>query len=147
MVNWPSAPIFQLLDRYPIDRPTAISTSGVALTTELLTRPALRQRLDEINVEPLKGSTPDSAKRTKVVTTVRATAMSGDSTAILEEGWARRTRSSRMGLRRSLRGMALVHPAHQQADLLSRQTFGRIDRREPAGREHGYPIGNFENLV
>ena len=33
MVNWPSAPMFQLLERYPTASPTAIRMSGVALTT------------------------------------------------------------------------------------------------------------------
>jgi hypothetical protein len=33
MVYWPSAPMFQTLARKPSERPTAISTSGAALTS------------------------------------------------------------------------------------------------------------------
>jgi hypothetical protein len=32
IVNWPSAPMFQLLDRKQTDSPTAIRMSGAALT-------------------------------------------------------------------------------------------------------------------
>ena len=50
-VSWPSAPMFQTLARKQTASPTPISTSGVALTTQLLDRPQAGHRLDEVDVE------------------------------------------------------------------------------------------------
>ena len=106
------------------------------LDDQLLERPAVGQRLDEVDVERLERI--DAVEREDdeaVVTTVSATAISGERSAIARDGCGRRTSSSRMlRLRRRDAVMLVVDAAHQQPDLVGGHRLGRIGRRQPARR-------------
>ncbi len=76
-VNCPSAPMFQTLARKPMAKPTAHSTSGVALTIS-----SPMPRLDDTGsmkkaCSALTGSKPSSRNSTKPLNRVSATASSG----------------------------------------------------------------------
>src|SRR5688572_21694436 len=74
--------------------------------------------------------------------------MSGERTAMAREGWPRRTSSSRMvSLRRHQSVMLVVDATHEESEPIGGHHLRRVERRQPAVREHGYPIGNLEYLV
>src|SRR5688572_21168931 len=84
----------------------------------------------------------------KVVTTVSATAMSGDSTAMAVEAWPRRASSSRtIGTALGQSVMLVVDATHQHADAVRRHGLGRIGRRQAPAGEHRYAVGDLKNLV
>src|SRR5690349_10654818 len=91
------------------------------------------------------GLKPRAAKMMAPVTTVRATARSGDSRAISREGSARLSRMSCIAASFPFR--AVANAGHEQADALAAEGANGPCRREPAAREHGGTIGNFEDLV
>ena len=78
ITNWPSAPIFQTFAWKPSDNPTPISTSGVAFTSSSA-RPSRLDTGSTKNVTiALTGSTPSMLNITMAVSTVRMTAITGD---------------------------------------------------------------------
>src|SRR5208282_5582464 len=81
------------------------------------------------------GFLPMIANRTAKVTTVSATAISGEATAITVERSARRSSTNCMLCLSLVRRPLGVRAAHQQSELLARR-FGRFERRRQPAVEH-----------
>src|SRR6185369_17225099 len=89
---------------------------------------------------PRSGSLPSSTNSTVPMTTVIASAISGDATDIAREGSARASSFSMARLRRP-------QAAHPLADALDRRFARRDARRDAAARDHQQPIADLEQLV
>src|SRR5689334_6873990 len=94
---------------------------------------------------PRSGSLPSSRNRHVPITTVIASASSGDANAISRDGCGRTSSFSMADLLAGLR--AIPQAAHPFADHLDRGLARRHARRDAALRDDDEPVADLEQFV
>src|SRR3954470_2547712 len=117
--------------------------SGVAFTDSSDSAYRLFTGSTKKTCSPRTGSLPSSRKRTTPMTTVTASASSGDASDIAFDGCGRASSFSMLALLRALG----PQPRHPRADALDRRLGGRHRRRHPALRDDDEPVADLEQLV
>src|SRR5277367_6857053 len=133
MMYCPSAPMFQILARFPSERPSAMMMSGAALVAtscHLYEATTGVMKVSEIARGPSK---PINWKMIAPSSIVRSTEATGVATCMKRLGVSRFSSRMRMqGLCHfDRRRRVAVHAAHEQADLLDRH-FANLHRRRQA---------------
>ncbi len=78
ITNWPSAPMFHTLERKHTASPSAISSSGVALTMSSPIAYCVLIGSQKNTCRPRTGSLPRAANSRTPISTVKASASSGE---------------------------------------------------------------------
>src|SRR5438105_5703887 len=142
MMNWPSAPMFQTLERKHSARPSAIKSSGVAFIANSDNAYQLFSGSTRNACSPRSGSLPSSTNSTMPISTVIASASSGDAIDIRRLGAGRASSFSMRRLR-----LTVPQAAHPLADLLDTRLHRGDARRHTALRDDEQPVADLEQFV
>src|SRR5438477_8557980 len=135
---WPSAPMFHTFDRKHTDRPSAMISSGVALTISSPRRAPELTGSHRNTSSPRTGSLPNAANSATPMTTVSASASSGEATLQARDGSGRCSSRS---------NGSLPQAAHPLADALHGRVAPCDRRRHAAFRDHVQAIADLEQLL
>src|SRR5262249_48971399 len=136
-------PMFHTLERKHTASPSAISTSGTALTVSSESAYALFTGSMKNTCRPRSGSLPSKANSVTPTTTVTSSASSGEPTDHAPERCGRASSRSMGALLRGGRPQA----RHPFADALDRGIVRGDRRRHTAARDHHQPVADLEQLV
>eukprot|EP01022_Parablepharisma_sp_SALTPOND_P021557 TRINITY_DN427_c2_g1_i1.p1 TRINITY_DN427_c2_g1~~TRINITY_DN427_c2_g1_i1.p1 ORF type:complete len:1458 (+),score=547.10 TRINITY_DN427_c2_g1_i1:21634-26007(+) len=152
-VNWPSAPMFQMLARKHTARPSAHRISGIDFNSSSLMARLPLKGSTRNTFSPASGSLPSARNSSAPSSSVATMAITGDRQVIVFDGAPRNSRRSGKPMRSAMahlrtggRGV-IPQAAHPHAHLLAGGLFDRDGGREPSLGDHMQAITQGEQFV